>query len=110
MQFYSILISVLLWFPPGKWVPLGQTVEDGSKHSEFFIGNRWPPLRILMINAAIISETVLSDYVFSVDSGGIHSLALTPIFKSLLYSLHMRGQRRCFFEIHKEMIWCISTH
>ena len=54
MDFYSILISILRRFPPGKWVPLGQTVEGGSKQSDLFIGIRWPPLLILMINAAII--------------------------------------------------------
>ena len=31
MQFYSIVISILCRFPPGKWVPLCQTVEGGSK-------------------------------------------------------------------------------
>ena len=60
MDFYSILISILLWFPPGKWVPLGQTVEDGSKHSVFFIGIQWPPLSILLINDAIILCSLLA--------------------------------------------------
>ena len=32
---------------------------------DFFIGIRWPPLRILLINAAKIDDNVLSDYVVS---------------------------------------------
>ena len=31
MDFYSILISILRQLPPGKWVPLGNMVESGSK-------------------------------------------------------------------------------
>ena len=31
MDFYSIIISILRRRPPGKWVTIGQRVEDGSK-------------------------------------------------------------------------------
>ena len=61
MQLYSILISTLHRFPPGKWVPLGQTTEDGSKTSDFFTGVQWPLLHVLLINVSIISDTELSE-------------------------------------------------
>ena len=61
MQFYSLLTSILRRFPPGKWVPLGQTMEGGSKNAEFFTGVQWPLLHVLLINAPIISDTVLSE-------------------------------------------------
>ena len=61
MGFYSILISILRRFLPGKWVPLGQTVEDGSKNADFFTGVQWPLLHVLLIYVAIISDTSLSE-------------------------------------------------
>ena len=76
MDFFYIIISILRWFPPGKWVPLGKTVEGGSKHLELFIGIQWPPLCILLINAAIISDTALSEYVvFRREGGGVFTRA-----------------------------------
>ena len=59
MGFYYILIYILFRFPPGKWVPLGQTVKGGSKYSDFFTGIQWPLLGVLLISAAIISDTAL---------------------------------------------------
>ena len=63
MDFYSILISILRRFPPGKWVPLSQTVEVGSKNAYFFTGIQWPLLDVLLINTVIISGNTLSEYV-----------------------------------------------
>ena len=63
MQFYSIIISILHRFPPGKWVPLGQTMEGGSKKSDLFTGVHWPLIHILLINASIIYDTALSNYL-----------------------------------------------
>ena len=51
MDFYYILVSILRRFPPGKWVPLGQMVEGGSKNADLFTGGQWPLLHILLINA-----------------------------------------------------------
>ena len=61
MDSNSILISILCWSLPGKWVPLGRMVEGGSKHSDLFISIQWPLLLILMISASIIDDNVLSD-------------------------------------------------
>ena len=61
MQFYSILVSILHRFPPGKWVPLGQKMVGGSKKSDLFTGVQWPLIRILLINASIIYDTALSE-------------------------------------------------
>ena len=63
MDFYSILISILLWSPPGKWVPLVQTVEGGSKNSNFLTSAQWPLIHVLLKHAAIISDTALFDYM-----------------------------------------------
>ena len=57
MDFYSILISILRWFSHGKWVPLGQTVEGGSKHSDLFTGIQWPLLRVIIIK--LYSKNIL---------------------------------------------------
>ena len=61
MGFYYILISILRRLPPGKWVPLGQTAEGDYKNYDFFTGVQWPLLHVLLINAAIISDTTLSE-------------------------------------------------
>ena len=61
MQFYSIFRYIARRFPPGKWVSLGQTVESGSKNSNFFTGVRWHLLQVLLINADIISDIALSE-------------------------------------------------
>ena len=61
MQFYSILVSILHRFPPGKWVPLGQTMEGGSKKYDPFAAVHWPLIHILLINAYIIYDTASSN-------------------------------------------------
>ena len=57
MQFYSILIPILHWFHPGKWVPLGQTIEGGSKHYDLFTAVHWPLIHIFLINVYIVYDT-----------------------------------------------------
>ena len=59
MQFYSTFIYILRQLPPGKWVPLGQTVEGESKNSDSFTGVLWNVLRVLLINADINSDSAL---------------------------------------------------
>ena len=63
MYFYSIVISILRRFPPGKWVPLGQTVEDESKFSDFFTGFICPMLHFLMIfpHRSLVPFTLVLD-------------------------------------------------
>ena len=63
MQFCSIFRYIQCHPPPGKWVPYGQTVEGGYKHSSFFTGIWWNFIRIVWINAAIIKYTVLYENV-----------------------------------------------
>ena len=59
MQLYSILISILLQLLPEKWVPLGYTMEGGSKTFDFFTGAEWPLLHVLLINSSKMSDTAL---------------------------------------------------
>ena len=63
MYLYSIIIYILRRFLPGKWVPLGQTAEGGSKHSNFFTRFLRPLLHILLRNVSIISDTALDENV-----------------------------------------------
>ena len=65
MQFYSTFIYILRQLPPGKWVPLGQTVEGESKNSDSFTGVLWNVLRVLLINADINSDSALSEFLVS---------------------------------------------
>ena len=63
MQFYSILIFILHRFLLGKCVPLGQKMEGGLKKSDLFTGVQWPLIHILLINASIVYDTELSEYL-----------------------------------------------
>ena len=69
MQFYLILISILHRLPPGKWAPLGQTMECGKKNADLFTGAQWPLLHLLQINVSIISDTALSEYLVLLREG-----------------------------------------
>ena len=57
MKFYLRLKSILRRFLPGKWVPLGQTVQGCSKHAELFARFRWPLICVIIIKSS--SKTVL---------------------------------------------------
>ena len=65
MQFYSILISILRWFLPKKYVPLGQMVKGGSKNPDLFTVIQWHLLYVLLINAGIIFYSALSENMVS---------------------------------------------
>ena len=83
MDFYSILIYILHCSPPGKWVPLGQMVEGGSKNSNFFTSIQWRLLLVLLINAVINFDSALPDFFCFSERYGIHSSAPITLCKSL---------------------------
>ena len=51
MELYFILGYILHPLPIGEQVPLGWTVEEGSKHYECFTRSSWPLVCIVMIKA-----------------------------------------------------------
>ena len=98
MNFYSIIISILRRFPPGKWVPLGQTVEGGQKNptyppasngavtpkvSCFLMGKLFIPNKQLLVPLLPLISSSLS---------GI-SCALPCVFPSPLYPNHVSSQK-----------------
>ena len=75
MELCSIIISVLRRFPPGIWVPLGQTVEGGLKSLTS------PPAS----NVSINYDITLSQHLVLLREGGgpfispHHSLQVTKV-------------------------------
>ena len=59
MDFYLMFSSILPPPPPGKWVPLGRTVESGLENANLFTSIFWTLIRFLLINAAILKYAVL---------------------------------------------------